>query len=294
MGSDREADVAVIGKKDCSLINCIATGMIVYFCSVPVHELFHLLTAYAYGDTCEWYSAGAVKEMHIFDYMTLAPFHRIMVAGGSASILNAIIGIVLFIILLKATGIGPVMRVFLIQLMGSQLTLGFGYFLIGGFFGFGDWGNVFSYFPNDPGIVTAMRIILATAGSIGCVFNFFALNYMSYYFIKDPADKSERRRVAARLHMTMFILGIIAGPLAAIPSPAIKEGYLSFGISFMLDFMWIPFFWGFMFTWVMVKPPKQSRFIYNLPADPRYGLLIIGIILMAVNQFIFGPGIRIN
>jgi hypothetical protein len=281
-------------KKDYSLINCIATSMLAYFLSVPVHELFHLLTAYAYGDKCEWYSAGAVKEMHIFDYMTLPPFHRIMVAGGSASILNAIIGIVLFIILIRATGIGSMVRVFLTQLMGAQLTLGFGYFLIGGLFGFGDWGNVYSYFPDDPGFVTAMHIVLAIAGSVGVVFSFFALNYMSYYFIKDPADRAERRFAASRLHLTMFIVGIIAGPLATIPSPAVQEGYLSFGISLFLDLMWIPFFWGFMFTWVMVKPPKQSRFLYDLPAAPKYGLLIIGIILMAVNQFIFGPGIRIN
>jgi hypothetical protein len=281
-------------KKDHSLLNCIATSMLAYFCSVPVHELFHLLTTYAYGDKCEWYSAGAVKEMHTFDYMTLAPFHRIMIAGGSASILNAIIGVVLFIILLKATGIGSLMRVFLTQLMGAQLTLGFGYFLIGGLFGFGDWGNVYSYFPDNPGLVTVMHIILAVVGSAGVVFIFFALNYMSYYYIKDPADKAERCRVAARLHMTMFIVGIIAGPLATIPSPAVKEGHLSLGISLLLDLMWIPFFWGFMFTWVMVKPPKQGRFLYHLPADPRYVLLIIGIILMAINQFIFGPGIRIN
>ena len=280
--------------RDLSLINCIATSFLAYFLSVPVHELFHLLTAYAYGDKCEWYSAGAVKEMHLFDYMELSPFHRIMVAGGSASILNAIIGIVLFIVLLKGTKKRPMLRMFIIQLMGGHLTLGFGYFLIGGFFGFGDWGNVYSYFPDDPGLVTAMHIVLAVLGSVGCVFNFFALNYMSYFYIENKDDKSERCSVAARLHLTPFIIGIIAGPLAAIPSPAVAEGYLSFGISFFLDLMWIPFFWGFMFAWVMVRPPKKSRFLYHLPKEPHYGLLIIGIILMAVNQFIFGPGIKIN
>ena len=281
-------------KKDMSLINCIATSMLAFFFSVPVHELFHLLTSYAYGDKCAWYSAGAVQPMDLIDYMSLSPFNRIMVAGGSASIINAIIGIILLIVLLKAKDMGPMLRLFLTQLMGAHLTLGFGYFMIGGFFATGDWHLVFKYFADSPGTVTAMRIVLSIIGSAGVVFLFFVLNYMSYYFIENNADKKERFDVASKLHLTMFILSVIVGILSMIKSPAIDSGELSFGTSLFYDMMWIPFFWGFMFTWVMVKPPKESRFLYKLPSKPNWVLFAAGIVLICIDIFVFGPGIQLN
>ena len=50
-------------KKDLSIINCIGTCLLAYFFSVPVHELFHLLTRIIYGDPLVCYSAGAVEAI---------------------------------------------------------------------------------------------------------------------------------------------------------------------------------------------------------------------------------------
>ena len=59
--------------------------------------------------------------------------------------------------------------------------------------------------------------------------------------------------------------------------------------------MWIPFFWGFMFTGVMkVKQPKESRFLYKIPEKPNFVLISAGIVLMAIDIFVFGPGIYFN
>ena len=213
-----------------------------------------------------------------------------MVAGGSASVLNMIIGMILLIILLKAK-MGTTMRVFLIQLMGGHLAVATGYFFIGGVFGFGDWGLVYEQFPEGSGIVLGLRIVLSIVGTIGIVFSFFALNYMSYYFIEDTADRKERFRVAAKLHLVMVILGFGVALLAMTKSPAIKSGELSYVLSLFYDLMWIVPFWAFMFTWVMVKPPKKSRFLYNLPEKPKYILWVLGLALTIFDIFVLGPGI---
>ena len=56
--------------------------------------------------------------------------------------------------------------------------------------------------------------------------------------------------------------------------------------------MWISFFRGFMFTGVMnLLPPKESRFLYPLPAKPNWFLLAAAVILILVDIFLFGPGI---
>ncbi|MBO4899075.1 MAG: hypothetical protein J5509_02185, partial [Lachnospiraceae bacterium] len=57
--------------KDLSIINCISTTLLAYFFTIPVHELFHLLTDYAYGDKVTWFSAGAVQPMGNIDYSAL-------------------------------------------------------------------------------------------------------------------------------------------------------------------------------------------------------------------------------
>ena len=88
-------------KKDLSLVNCLGTGLLAIFLSIPVHEFIHLVTFYAFGDKCEYYAATSVNYLNMIDYTALPPFQRILATGGSASILNAIIGIVLLIILLK-------------------------------------------------------------------------------------------------------------------------------------------------------------------------------------------------
>ena len=182
------------------------------------------------------------------------------------------------------------MRMFLVQLMGAQLATGFGYFMTDPITMVGDWGNVFSYFPDAPGTVLTMRIVLLVLGSAGVVFTFFALNYMSYYFIKDPADKQERFYVAFRLHLVMLIVGTIIGCIDGVISPASGGSYFAVIFSNM---MWIVFFWAFMFTWVMVRHPKQSRFIYHLPQQPNYLLIIISMALILINIIVLGPGIAL-
>ena len=281
-------------KKDLSIINCIATAMLAYFLTIPVHELFHLLTDYAYGDKVTWFSAGAVQPMGSIDYMSLAPFHRIMVTGGSASILNFIIGIILAVIVLKAS-MGPMMRLFLVQLTGTQLTTGIGYFMIGGFFGVGDWGLVYSHLSDQPGLITALRIVLSMVGGLGIVGLFFLLNYMSYYFIEDKDNKKERLSVAFKLHLIVLLIGYPIGIFVTLMSPAMGSGELSLGLGILYNMMWISFFWGFMFTGVMhTLPPKESRFICKLPARPNWLLFAVSVVLILIDIFVFGPGIRIN
>ena len=167
--------------------------------------MLHLLTHIIYGSKLLYYSAGAV-DATVADYASLSAFDRIMVAGGSASILNVIFAIILAIVLLKAKNTKPMMRLFLIQLMGMQAVQGIGYFLIGGLFAVGDWGNVYDKISDMPGLVTALRIILSVLGAAGIVALFFFLNYTSYYFIENKDDKAERRYVALRLHLIVFIV----------------------------------------------------------------------------------------
>ena len=281
-------------KKDLSIINCIATSLLAYFLTIPVHEFFHLITDYAYGDKVIWYSAGAVQPMGSIDYMSLSVFNRIMVKGGSASILNAIIGIILMIIVLKVT-MGPTVRVFLIQLMGAHLTTGFGYFMFGGLFGIGDWGLVFNSLTDQPGLVSTLRIVLAVVGCLGILGLFFLLNYMSYYFIEDMTNRKERLAVGFKLHLLMLIIGFAVGMITTALSPAKSSGELSLALGALYNMMWIPFFWGFMFTGVMnVLPPKKSRFLYKLPPKPNWILFAIAVILILVDIFVFGPGIKLN
>ena len=289
--SIHERSIDVNQKRDLSIVNCIATALLAYFFTIPVHEFFHLLTYMIYGAELKWYSAGAV-DAYIESYESMPMFHRIMAAGGSASILNAIIGIILLIILLNVS-MGPMPRLCLTQLMGAHLSVGIGYFMIGGFFGAGDWGNVFSYMADAPGVVTALRIILSVIGGLGIVVVFFILNHMSYYFIEDCTNKREKLSVAFKLHLLMLIIGYPVGIIVTLLSPAMKSGELSLGLGLLYNMMWVPFFWGFMFTGVMnVFPPKKSRFLFKLPAKPNWILLIIGIALILVDICIFGPGIK--
>ena len=280
-------------KKDLSIVNCIATALLAYFFTVPVHEFFHLVTFVIYGDKLTCYS-GAAVGVYDRSYEGMPMFHRVMVAGGSASILNAIIGIVLMIILLKVS-MGPMLRLFLTQLMGAHFSVGFGYFMIGGFFGAGDWGNVFAHMADAPGLVTALRITLSIVGSLGIVAVFFILNHMSWYFIEDSTDKSEKLGVAFKLHLLMLIIGFPVGIIITLLSPAKASGELSLGLGFFYNMMWIPFFWGFMFTGVMnVLPPKKSQFLYRLPEKPNWILLAVGIALILIDIFLFGPGINLG
>ena len=281
-------------EKDLSIINCIATALLAYFFTVPVHELFHLLTYYAYGDKGQWFSAGAVQSMGLIDYHSLPIFQRILATGGSASILNAIIGILLCVILLK-TRMRAMTRLFLTQLMGGHLSVGIGYFMIGGFFSAGDWGTVFSYLEDTPEVIITLRIVLSIVGGGGIVAVFFILNHMSYYFIENADDKSERVGVAFKLHLLMLIVGYPVGMIVTVLSPAVESGELNIALGLLYNMMWIPFFWGFMFTGVMhTLPPKKSRFLYKLPGKPQWSLLAVGMILILIDIIVFGPGIQLN
>jgi hypothetical protein len=280
-------------KKDLSVINCIATAMIAYFFTIPLHELFHLITFYAYGDKCYYITSFNVEYMKLIDYYSLPYFHRILATGGSASILNTIIGIVVLIIILKVK-MRPIMRMFCIQYMGLHLNVGFGYFMNGGMVGLGDWGNVFSYFKDDPGFIAILRIILTAIGFAGAIALFFVLNYMAYFFVEDPSNKKERRSVAAKLYLTMFFVGVIALIASYSQNPAIKDGSLSLKTIFVSPFMYIGFVWGFLFTGFLVKPPKENRFIYKLPEQPNIIILAVGIVLILVNTFVSGQGIYLN
>lgn len=281
-------------KKDFSLMNCIATSLLAIFFTIPVHELFHAITDLAYGDTVICFSAGAVLPGYTLDYSEMPVFHRIMVAGGSASIINAIIGIILIFVVLRVN-MRPMLRLFLIQLMGCHLTEGIGYFLIGGLFGAGDWGWVFNALDNRPDVITPLRIVLIVVGAVGIVGLFFLLNYMSYYFIEDKTNLKERVSVAFKLHLLMLIIGFTWGMVATAISPAKESGELNLGIGLLYNMMWIPFFWGFMFTGVMkTLPPKESRFLYKLPAKPNFLLLGVGIVLLLFDIIVLGPGIWFN
>ncbi len=276
--------------KDKSIVNCLATTMLAVFITVPGHELLHLLTHMIYGSKLVCYSAGAVNAI-VADMESLSPFHRIMVAGGSASIINVIIGIVLAIILVRAR-LKPLIRLFLTQLMGAQVVQGIGYFMIGGLFGAGDWGNVYRALTEYPSLVSALRISLSVLGVTGILGLFFFLNYLSYYFIKDKDNKAERMHVAVGLHLLPFIVGLSLGLICSYLSPMANTGALNIWESILFNFMWIPFFWGFMFTGVMkTLPPKTSHFLYRLPEKPNWVLLGAAVVLILVDIFIFGPGI---
>ncbi len=279
--------------RDFSLVNCTMSGLLASILSVPLHEFFHFLTDKIYGIEVYWFTANAVESAGC-DFMSLPPFHRAMAAGGSASILNVIIAVILFFIIIRVK-MKAQSRVFLIQYYACHMCLGFGYFMINGIFGaFGDWGNVFAYFPEST--VAVMRIVLGLLGSAGILFAMFSLNYMSYYFIEDADDSKLRLHVGLGLHLLPFIVNALFSFIIDMNSLLMRSGYFSENIFFSIAvrFMFIPLFWAFMFTWKMVKPPKESRFLYELPKKPNYVLCTITIILALIDLFVLAPGIRIS
>jgi hypothetical protein len=58
--------------------------------------------------------------------------------------------------------------------------------------------------------------------------------------------------------------------------------------------MWIPFFWAFMYTGYLVRPPKSGRFLYHLPRKANYVLFFISLILVLIEIFVLGPGIKLG
>lgn len=278
-------------QKDFSMINCIAGSMLAYILTIPIHELYHLITDYIYGDKVRAFYATAVNGMDLVDLQSLAPFHRVMKAGGSASIINAITGVIVFIILLKVKEMSPMLRVVLIQYMGMQLCEGFGYFLIGGF-GIGDWGNVFDAFPNNNAAIIA-RIGLVIIGGLSIPFIIFALLHFSYDFVEDPSDKNERKYVGIALHIMPFIFGTFVS--VAMTFNSVIMEWMPLPIILIFQLIWIPFFWAGLYTYILDKmAPKESRCLTLLPKEPHIVFWLICVALILADFFVLAPGIVIN
>ena len=254
----------MIRKSDLSIVTCIATCFLAYFFTIPFHEFIHLLTHVLYGNKVLMFSAGAVNA-EVPNYAVMSAFDRIMLAGGSASIVNVIVGLILLAVLLKGK-LGSVLRVFLIQLMGAHLSEGFGYFMIGGLFKAGDWGNVFAAFPNQPSFVAGMRIILSLIGCAGVAGLFFLLNYMSGYFIKDYEDKKDRMRTAFRLHLLMILISFPIGMIITLLSP-VPSDVLNPGIGILYNMVWLPFFWVYVYRSDECAASKDKPFSVSASAE---------------------------
>ena len=92
--------------------------------------------------------------------------------------------------------------------------------------------------------------------------------------------------------MTILIIGVIVNTIATFLSPAVKMGHLGSGTFLLFNFMWIPFLWGFLFTGPMkTLPPKENLFLFHLPEKPNWILFGLGVVLILVDIFVFGPGI---
>ena len=278
-------------KKDFSLINCIATALLAYFFTIPFHESIHAITYILYGDRVVSFSAGSVSVAGLVDFSTKAGVHKIL-SSGSASIVNAIIGMVLLIVLIKVKEMPAMSRLFLTQLMGGHLLEGFGYFLIGTF-SIGDWGNVFSLFSDSPGASMALRIVLAVLGFGAMVPLLYLFTYMTYYFIEDPSDKAERRWVSLRLNLTLFLAAYVVGALATINLPPVKSGAMPYWMFLCFNGMWFLYLVAFFYAWggIMVKPPKESRLRCKLPQEPHPLIWGASVVLILIDIFVFGPGI---
>lgn len=279
-------------QKNFSMINCISTALLAFFFTVPLHEFFHLATFLLNGDKVIYFTSGSVYAAEA-NYALLPPLQRILVAGGSASILNAIIGIILLIVLLKVEKMPSMLRLFLTMLMGGHLLEGFGYFLIGGIFAAGDWGNVFSYFQDSPGTVTAMRIILAVIGAVSAVAILYIATRMTYQFIENPIDKEERKYVSLRVNLVLFLTAFIVGAVASISLPSVRSGEHSYWMFFIYNSMWFIYLVAFFYAWggIMVKPAKAAPFRCKLPEKPYPVVWVIAVALTLVDIFVFGPGI---
>ena len=268
------------------ILHYLATAMLAYFFTIPFHEFIHLVTHLIYGDKITGFTAGSVSYDQIYDYAHSAIFHRIM-SAGSASILNAIIGITLFIILIKNHKLPAMLRLFLTQLMGGQLLEGIGYFLIGGLFAIGDYNIVFSYFPENPGFVTGMRIFLSVTGIIGAYAILYILTYMVYFFVEDPSDKTERKNVSIRLNLCLFLTVIsICFCLKLVAGGDI--------MSLFYDSMWFLYLVAFFYAWhgIMVKPPKESKFRCSIPKEAHPIIWGTAVVLILIDIFVFGPGLH--
>ena len=278
-------------KKDYSIINCIATAMLAYFFTIPFHESIHAITYILYGDKVVNFSAGSVAVARLVDFSAKAPIHKIL-SSGSASIVNAIIGIILLAVLMKVKDMPAMLRLFLTQLMGGHLLEGFGYFLIG-VFSIGDWGNVFKLFSDSPGAALALRIVLAVLGFGAMVPLLYLFTYMTYHFIEDPSDKAERRGVALRINLILFLVAYIVGALATINLPIIKSGEMPYWMFLCFNGMWFLYLVAFFYAWggIMVKPPKESRLRCRLPKEPHPVIWGIAVVLILTDIFVFGPGI---
>lgn len=64
--------------------------------------------------------------------------------------------------------------------------------------------------------------------------------------------------------------------------------------SIAVRFIFIPLFWGFMFTWCMVKPPKEGRFADHITKNAQVVLWIVTAVLLLIDLFVLAPGIYLG
>lgn len=283
-------------ERDFSLLNSIATAVLAYFFTIPFHEFIHFVTFYIYGHKVEYFSAGSVGSILQYDLHELPLFHRILVAGGSASIVNAIIGVVLFVILIKVNEIPPLLRLFLTQLMAGQLLEGFGYFLIGGYFKTGDWGNVISYCDDIPGCEMGLRIVLAAIGTVSSFFILYFLTAFTYHFVEDPSDKADRRRASVRLNLTFTLAGVIIGSLCDLRIPEVVNGDLPYWLFMLYKLTFGLSLVAFFYAWagIMAKPPKESKLKSRIPTEPYPLVWIAALVLALIDIIWFAPGVYLT
>lgn len=85
----------------------------------------------------------------------------------------------------------------------------------------------------------------------------------------------ERVNVAFKLHLLMLILGFTWGMIVSAISPANASGELNLGLGLLYNMMWIPFFWGFMFTGVMKTLPPIAFYVIVLAMDVLIRIIMI-------------------
>ena len=271
------------------ILNCLALFVIALNLTAPVHESTHLLTQMAAGMDPYNLSFGCADTVGTARVDLDSVFWRIMFAG-SAALMNIVIGLVCFVILRKAR-LGPLSRVFVLQLTLLHLCMGFGYFLrdsiaYNGSDSMGDWGKVIYLFNGS----AALRIVLFILGMIGYLLALSVAYLEAYHFISDSSDKAERRQVASAIYLIPYIFNVVVYTLLNLTSPiGIMNAIIISGILNL--FGYLAFLWGYLFVGHMVKPPKESIYYFSPCAEKKPVLWIVALALVLIDAFILCPGI---
>ncbi|MBQ7505029.1 MAG: hypothetical protein IJT79_06920 [Ruminococcus sp.] len=275
------------------IINCLALMIIAANLTSPVHEATHMLTQVAAGMKPEFLGFGINSTAGTVSVDMNSFFWKLMYEG-SAALMNVAVGFILLLILSKIR-FGPLSRAFMLMLTIMHLSMGFGYFLRDGIAyspnnGMGDWCKVLDRFDGS----IALRIGMLVVGSAGILLTFYIAYRQAYHFIKNNNDKKERNTVASALYLFPFILFSVVYTLLGLVSPLAAEigavNSLIFG-AITNVFGMITFFWGYMFTAIMVKPMKKSIYYFSPCADKKIILWIGAAALLLFDVFVLCPGI---